>query len=388
MNPISKLKFFLGPGMFQHTINLSILAIICWVALIQFPEWEFLGYPLWISLILVSTIVIWRAGDFFSPGAEYIQKKHKIPESVKAAVIDAIASSFPEFCVAVIAVIILGRAEVGISSIVGSALYNVLVIPAAAGLMAPTAMTINKEVVWRDNLYYLGVVVFLLVALALPFFSVPVENPEPNTQYWGMMVALLFIALYVIYVFLLHHSYKASLKNNQDSDVQESEEEDSEEEELEISSEPQAWGWIIGMMLLMGGASHVLVEAAIHLGDLAGIDAVIMGFVVIAAGTSVPDTVLSVISAKKGQYDAAISNVFGSNIFDICICLSFPILIALAMGGGPTPIVLPQIELIGSLIAATLVAFYFFRSGYELSKPESIILLGIYFLIVILSFTF
>ena len=47
MNPISKLKFFLGPGMFQHTINLSILAIICWVALIQFPEWEFLGYPLW-----------------------------------------------------------------------------------------------------------------------------------------------------------------------------------------------------------------------------------------------------------------------------------------------------------------------------------------------------
>ena len=332
--------------------------------------------------------MIWRAGDFFSPGAEYIQKKRKLPESVKAAVIDAIASSFPEFCVAVIAVIILGRAEVGISSIVGSALYNVLVIPAAAGLMAPTAMTINKEVVWRDNLYYLGVVVFLLVALALPFFSVPVENPEPNTQYWGMMVALLFIALYVIYVFLLHHSYKASLKNNQDSDVQESEEDDGEEEELEISSEPQAWGWIIGMMLLMGGASHVLVEAAIHLGDLAGIDAVIMGFVVIAAGTSVPDTVLSVISAKKGQYDAAISNVFGSNIFDICICLSFPILIALAMGGGPTPIVLPQIELIGSLIAATLVAFYFFRSGYELSKPESIILLGIYFLIVILSFTF
>ena len=222
MNPISKLKFFLGPGMFQHTINLSILAIICWGALIQFPEWEFLGYPLWSSLILVSTVVIWRAGDFFSPGAEYIQKKRKLPESVKAAVIDAIASSFPEFCVAVIAVIILGRAEVGISSIVGSALYNVLVIPAAAGLMAPTAMTINKEVVWRDNLYYLGVVVFLLVALALPFFSVPVENPEPNTQYWGMMVALLFIALYVIYVFLLHHSYKASLKNNQDSDVQES----------------------------------------------------------------------------------------------------------------------------------------------------------------------
>ena len=65
--------------------------------------------------------------------------------------------------------------------------------------MAPSAMTINKEVVWRDNLYYLGVVVFSCCS-RLAFFSVPVEKPEPNTQYWGMMVALLFIALYIIYV--------------------------------------------------------------------------------------------------------------------------------------------------------------------------------------------
>ena len=48
-------------------------------------------------------------------------------------------------------------------------------------------------------------------------------------------------------------------------------------------------------------------EASIQLGDLLGIDAVIMGFIVIAAGTSVPDTVLSVMSAKRGNCDAAIS---------------------------------------------------------------------------------
>ena len=65
----------------------------------------------------------------------------------------------------------------------------------------------------------------------------------------------------------------------------------------------------------------MLVESSLSLGDMLGIDGVIMGFVVIAAGTSVPDTALSVISAKKGHYDAAVSNVFGSNIFDICVCL-------------------------------------------------------------------
>ena len=89
---------------------------------------------------------------------------------------------------------------------------------------------------------------------------------------------------------------------------------EEEDEPVNISSETHAWLWIIGMMLVMGGASHLLVEASIKLGELAGIDAVIMGFVVIAAGTSVPDTVLSVIRAKRGNYDAAISNVLGSNI--------------------------------------------------------------------------
>ena len=393
MNPISILQMFLGPGMFRHTINISILAIICWIALKQFPEYSFLGYPLWISLIIVATIIIWRAGDFFEPAAEFIQKRRQLPESVKAAVIDAIASSFPEFCVAVIAVIMLGRAEVGISSIVGSALYNVLVIPAAAGLIAKTPMTINREVIWRDNMYYFGVVLLLLAALVFPQFSVDVENPEPNTQYWGIMVAVVLLCAYFVYVLMLHHSFKKYKEQHVHDEtmletVVESKQEEYEEEGVKITTEKQAWFWIIGMMLVMGGASHVLVEASLHLGELAGIDAVIMGFVVIAAGTSVPDTVLSVISAQEGNYDAAISNVFGSNIFDICVCLSIPILIAMAMGGGPTPIVLPQVELIWSLIGATLLAFYFFRSGYTLSKPESVILGGVYILIVVLSFTF
>ncbi|HBR60347.1 MAG TPA: sodium:proton exchanger, partial [Deltaproteobacteria bacterium] len=139
--------------MFRHTILLSGIAIIAWFLTLNGIGWG--SYLLWISLIMISTIIIWRAGDFFSPAATYIQNKHDIPQSIKAAVIDAIASSFPEFCVAVIAVIMIGRAEVGIASIVGSALYNVLVIPAAAGLVAASPMVISKEVVWRDNIYYL-----------------------------------------------------------------------------------------------------------------------------------------------------------------------------------------------------------------------------------------
>ena len=376
MNPITPFSFFFGKDMFRHAILLSGIAIIAW-----FLTQNGIGlasYFLWISLIMISTIVIWRAGDFFSPAATYIQNKHDIPQSIKAAVIDAIASSFPEFCVAVIAVIMLGRAEVGIASIVGSALYNVLVIPAAAGLVAASPMVISKEVVWRDNLYYLGVT--LLLGAMLWLF--------PNE--WGAGVAVIFLLAYLGYVFLLQRDFKKSKNQNADShkpDILVDKTED--DDELELKSEKKAWIWLVSMMILMGAATHVLVESSLALGDMLGIDGVLMGFVVIAAGTSVPDTALSVISAKKGHYDAAVSNVFGSNIFDICICLSVPILLALAMSGEPTAIDLPQLGLIWSLIGATFIAAYLFWSNnYTLTKAKAGMMGMIYLLIILVAFSF
>ena len=379
-NLVQPLRFFFGGGIYHHVANLTVvimaLAILYLVGLKIWP----VSFLLWVSLIVFASIAIWRAGDFFQPAADYVQEKHKLPESIKAAVIDAIASSFPEFCVAVIAVILLGRAEVGISSIVGSALYNVLIIPAAAGLVAKGPMKIGKEVVWRDSLMYFGVVILLLVAL-LAF---------PNA--WGLGVAALFILAYVGYIFWLNFDYRKHKRNlaHEDTDVSVSEDADAsdegEESELEIRDESHAWKWILGMMLVMGLASHILVEASIQLGDLLGIDAVIMGFIVIAAGTSVPDTVLSVLSAKRGNYDAAISNVFGSNIFDICICLSVPILMALVLTGAVTPVNLPQIELVYMLVGATALAIYLFWSdNYTLTKTKSTIMFGIYLLIILVA---
>ena len=379
-NLVQPLRFFFGGGIYHHVANLTVvimaLAILYLVGLKIWP----VSFLLWVSLIVFASIAIWRAGDFFQPAADYVQEKHKLPESIKAAVIDAIASSFPEFCVAVIAVILLGRAEVGISSIVGSALYNVLIIPAAAGLVAKGPMKIGKEVVWRDSLMYFGVVILLLVAL-LAF---------PNA--WGLGVAALFILAYVGYIFWLNIDYRKHKRNlvHEDTDVSVSEDADAsdegEESELEIRDESHAWKWILGMMLVMGLASHILVEASIQLGDLLCIDAVIMGFIVIAAGTSVPDTVLSVLSAKRGNYDAAISNVFGSNIFDICICLSVPILLALVLTGAVTPVNLPQIELVYMLVGATALAIYLFWSdNYTLTKTKSTIMFGIYLLIILVA---
>ena len=365
MFPFRQLERFLGRNLFKPFLILGGIAIITWPFAIGVMQFFY-----FLSLIILSSLVIWRAGDHFSPAAEFIEAHHNVPQSVKAAVIDAIASSFPEFAVVIIAVIILGRFEVGVATVAGSALYNVLVIPAASGLVAVTPLVLSREVVWRDSLFY------LLVVAVMVFFVY--QTPE-----WSIGIAAVLFFLYVAYIILLHQHYK-----NHQEQVAQQETPQKNEKDLHINSEKKAWAWIIGMMLVMGGASYILVEASIGMGNLLGFDAVIMSFVVIAAGTSAPDTVLSVLSAKRGNYDAAVSNVFGSNIFDICICLSVPVALMFFGGSAFTLIELPQKELLWSLIGATIVAIVFFYSNkYTLNQFKSALMLLLYVGIVLYALT-
>lgn len=357
MNPLKTLEQFLGKRTYKPTLVLAGIAAITWP--ISMASVQFFYF---FALICLSSIVIWKAGDHFAPAAEYIEDHHNIPQSVKAAVIDAIASSFPELAVAVIAVLVLGRFEVGVATIAGSALYNVLIIPAAAGLVAASPLVVSREVIWRDSFFYLGVVVILIAVVMLE-------------SQWSIGIAAIFFSTYLVYVYLLQRHYKSHQKMTAEQEPPEEE----AKEDVQIQSEKQAWFWVVGMMLLMGGASHVLVEASIGLGDLLGIDAVVMAFIVIAAGTSAPDTALSVLSAQRGNYDAAVSNVFGSNIFDICICLSVPIAMMFFAGSPYTLMVMPHMELLWSLLGATTVAiFLFYTNKRTLTKPKSILMLVIY----------
>ncbi len=368
MNPLVKIQNFLGPKIYKPTLILAGVALVTWPIPLGFFQ-----FFCFLATICLASIIIWKAGDHFAPAAEFIEDHHNLPQSVKAAVIDAIASSFPEFAVAVIAVMFLGQFEVGVATIAGSALYNVLIIPAASGLVATTPLILSREVVWRDSLFYLAVVVVLIATVYW-------------TSEWSIGVATLFFLLYVCYIYMLHKHYKSHQMATayQEGVTKQEEEEEEEEEELHIETEKEAWAWIIGMMLVMGAASHLLVESSIGLGDLLGIDAVIMAFIVIAAGTSAPDTALSVLSAMKGNYDAAVSNVFGSNIFDILICLSVPIAMMFFSGQPYTLMEMPYKSLLWILLGSTFLAIYlFYTDNYTLTKRKSVIMLVTYLVIAI-----
>jgi len=135
----------------------------------------------------------------------------------------------------------------------------------------------------------------------------------------------------------------------------------------------------------VGVGCFYLVEVCVKLGSEFNLGVPIMALIVAAAATSVPDTFLSVRDAKKGKTDDAISNAFGSNIFDLCIALGLPLFIYGLFKGD---IILEKsmvvelkewwLILMGLTIIALLV-MYFTRS---LSILQSIILLSCYFVFV------
>ena len=129
-------------------------------------------------------------------------------------------------------------------------------------------------------------------------------------------------------------------------------------------------------ILIIAGLSWVLVESAIKMSAILGIPEAIVALTVLAIGTSVPDTISSVIVAKQGRGGMAISNAIGSNIFDILIGLGVPWLVFLAINGGTIPV--STENLYGSVVllfATVFVIFFLFilrrwkighKSGYFL----------------------
>jgi len=121
-----------------------------------------------------------------------------------------------------------------------------------------------------------------------------------------------------------------------------------------------------------------MTEHAIGLADALRIPAIIVAFTIIAAATSFPDTIISVVNAKKGNIDDATANVFGSNIFDILVGLSIPLLVALFYNG-QVNIAFKNLQVIVGLLGATILVLYFLAKSNTLNKKQAWIMLFMYF---------
>jgi cation:H+ antiporter len=258
-----------------------------------------------------------------------------------------------------------GHFDAGVGVIAGSALFNILVIPALASLVVG-GLVVHASVVKRDGLFYVGVVLAFIVV----FYFGEAEPSAPQLRLLPRWSGIAAIALYACYVLVL--TLQSRMRRAEKVPVADKgAEDDTAKVEHSVG---RAAGRIAVGMIGVGIACHFLVEHGLRLFTTLGLSAAVAGVTVLAAATSLPDTLLSVFAAKRGDADGAIANAFASNSFDILICLGVPILVVgnLRMNwdeGWP---------ILACLLASSLTAVLFMITDWKISRTESFIKLALY----------
>ncbi|XP_069812696.1 sodium/potassium/calcium exchanger 5 [Dendropsophus ebraccatus] len=395
--------------------------------------------------------------EYFIPSLEGISERLGLSQDVAGATFMAIGSSAPEFVTVFLGVFVT-KGDIGVSTIVGSAVYNLLGICAACCLFSSA---INKLTCWplfRDCIAY-AVSVGAVIAITFD-----------NKIYWYESASLLLV--YGLYIVMLCFDIRinqymvkklspcctcfaeALEENNEQQPLlgwkeesihivrQNSRsdsgifQEDSDYSQLsmslhglnEIYDDPpsvftmpendfkrilwvlslpiitllyltvpdcrrRSWKrWFILTFIMsavwISGVTYILVWMVTIVGETLGIPDTVMGLTLLAAGTSIPDTVASVLVAREGKGDMAMSNIVGSNVFDM-LCLGVPWFIKTVFVDRSTPVEVNSTGLTYTTISLLFSIVFIFVAvhvnGWKLDKKLGVICLIMYLLFATLS---
>lgn len=323
---------------------------------------------LYLLIAVVSTGVIWYGSVRMETTSEKISQYYELPSVVQGAIIVALGSSFPEFSTVLVSTLLRNEFELGVSAIVGSAIFNILFIPSLASIGAKHRMGSTRTLVYKEAQFYIISVAALLLMFCFAVIYNPVTDPADSELIIKgeitRVLALIPVLLYGLYVFV---QYKDSMDHTEPGASPE-----------QISIWTQFGYLVISLVTILVGVEG-LVRAALKFEDLLGAPSWLWGITIVAAGTSIPDLFMSIRAAQENRSVTSMANVFGSNIFDLLICIPAGVLIA-----GPAVINFTiAAPLMGILIMATVVLFAFLRTDMSLSSTESIILLFLYGLFVL-----
>ena len=136
--------------------------------------------------------------------------------------------------------------------------------------------------------------------------------------------------------------------------------------------------------------SHQLVASVIVISDILNINATFLALTVLAAGTSVPDLIGSIIVAKQGRGDMAVSNAVGSNIFDILVGLGAPWFIVILLRGNSVSVSTENLVASIILLFATVIALFFLMISrkWKIGRYSGLSLIAMYVFYVIYTLIF
>ena len=304
--------------------------------------------------IIGSTFVLIGA-DKLTDGAVGLAERFGVSEMVIGLTIVAFGTSLPEFIVSFLASISNDNSAttLSVSNIVGSNLFNVMVIAGASAALSP--IIISKDTVQKD----IPLCILASIILSSLALDTLLTGNETNILTRSDGIVLLgFFCIFMAYSFCLAKRKEDKSMTNQMSAIR------------------IALFIVLGLGALIGGG-ELFVKGACGIAKSAGVSEAVIGLTLVAGGTSLPELATSIVAARKGQNALAIGNVVGSNIFNIFFILGVCATVKpLAVTG------LTTLDF-AFLTASALLFWLFSRSCYKLSRGEGIVMILAYILYIV-----
>ena len=301
-----------------------------------------------IIILVIGFIILIKGADFFVDGASGIAGNFKVSKILIGLTIVAFGTSAPELAVSVKSLLI-NSGDIVLGNVMGSNILNILLILGLSALVHP--LSVKNNTVKKELPITLMITCAFAVLLSDNLFAKNIVNSFPRGD---GLVLILFFGVFMYYLISM-------IRNKVD---------DSENNELPSLKKSIALT-VVGLIGIVLGSNFV-VDSASELAKIIGISERMISLTIVALGTSLPELVTSVTATKKGEYDIAIGNVVGSNIFNIGVVTGIPITLV----GGIASINFSYID-IAVMIASILLLFLFSLNDRKISKKE-----GITFLII------
>lgn len=299
-----------------------------------------------IILLIVGFIILIKGADFFVDGASSIAGNFKISKMLIGLTIVAFGTSAPEFAVSVSS-LISGNGDIVLGNVIGSNILNILLILGISSLFH--FLNVKSNTVKKELPITLLITTLFAVLLSDYLFDNNVSNAFTRSD---GIVLLLFFLVFIYYLINM-------ARNKIDED----------QNEKYMTMSKAIIFTLLGLISIIIG-SNLVVDNASKLATMMGISEKMISLTIIAFGTSLPELVTSVAATRKGEYDIAIGNVVGSNIFNIGIVIGLPVTIL----GGIKEINFNYIDLIVMILSALLLFIFSFKDK-KISKKEGIVFL-------------
>ena len=307
-----------------------------------------MGLLINLALLLIGFVFLIKGADIFVDGASDTARRFRVPKMLIGLTIVSFGTSAPELAVSIQS-ILSGKGDILLGNVVGSNVLNILLILGLASLVG--TLRVNTATVKKE----IPVLVLITLAFAALLSDKIFGLAENIFTRQDGVVLLLFFCIFIYYLIGMARKKDTNEEENKD--------------EKPVKLVKALLMIVIGLFGIVLGSDFV-VKGASEIAAIFGVSQRIISLTIVALGTSLPELVTSVIATKKGEYDIAIGNIVGSNIFNIGIVAGLPVAIFGGVGGGA----FSYIDIIALIISA-VVLFFFARHGGRIGYKKGIIFL-------------